>query len=207
MDLESLRQSVATWLHEYRTLMFGVVGVALLIVVGLLYVGYLQRMALVDFRAGVAALQSGELEKAITSLEKLRQTSVGGVEVRTLGLFYLGEAFAKIERKDDARKAYEDALAVAKSGEGKTQYIRQLIAMKLGQNAEQREDYAQAQHWYDQAAAIEGGPLQTEALAQAARALEKANDHAAAIVYYQKLTEKADERYPLVEVFREKTEK
>ena len=204
MDVETLRLSITRWLLEYRSLMAGVAGIALLVIIGMLYAGYLKRLALADFRSGVVALQGGEFEKAIPLLEKMRQSSSAEVETRAIGLFYLGEAYAKRERQDEARKAYEEALSLAKKSGEKEKYVLQLILMKLGQDAEQRGDHVQARQWYDQAAGIEGWPLRVEALAQAARSLEKANDRVAAITYYEKLTAKEDERYPMTEVFREK---
>jgi tetratricopeptide (TPR) repeat protein len=204
VDVETLRLSVTTWLREYRNLIFGVAGIVLFAIGGMLYARYLKRVALAEFRSGVAAFQEGDFEKAIAPLEKMRRSSSAGVEARALGLFYLGEAYAKRERKDDARKAYEDALALVKNNREKAKYIAQLILLKLGQDAEQRGEHAQARQWYDQAAGIEGGPLQVEALAQAARSLERANDRAGAMTYYEKLIAKEDERYPLGEVFREK---
>jgi len=207
VDAEALRLSVTTWLRKYRSLMFGVAGIVFLAIVGMLYAGYLKRVALANFRSGVVAVQGGDFEKAIAALEELRQSSSAGIETRAIGLFYLGEAYTKRERKDEARKAYEDALTVARTSGEKGKYIAQLILMKLGQDAEQRGDYTQARQWYDQASGIEGWPMQVEALAQAARTLEKANDRAGAMTYYEKLTTKEDERYPLIEVFREKARK
>jgi Tfp pilus assembly protein PilF len=195
-----------TWLQKHRALWLGFSGLLVLIVASLWYLGHRKQIALADLQTGIIELQGGDAEKAITYLEKVRGTSVIGTEARAIGTFYLAGAYAKRERRADAKKAYEEAFAFAKSGGEKAGYLQQILLLKLGQDAVQREEQAQARQWYEQAAAIEEWPFQSEALAQAGRALEKANDRAAAASYYEKLTEK-DGRYPLAEVLKERARK
>jgi tetratricopeptide (TPR) repeat protein len=206
VDIETFGSTVLTWLQENRARLLGFLGVVVLIIGGMLYVEYRKQVVLSYLREGIVELQRGEGEKAIPLLENVRGARVVEAETQAIGLLYLGEAYAKRERKEEAKKAYEEALAVAKSGRESAQYLQQIILLKLGQEAELRREQTQARQWYEQAAAIEEGPLQSEALAQAGESLEKANDQKAAAMYYERLLTK-DERYPLAEVFRERVGK
>lgn len=205
-DIETLGATVLTWAQRYRALWFGLGGVLVLIVTTMWYLGHRKNVILSDLRTGIVELQGGNAEKAISSLEKARDTSAIGAEAQAIGTFYLAEAYVKQERKVDAKKAYEDALAFAKNGGEKARYLQQIILLKLGQDAVQRGNQGEARQWYDQAVAIEEWPFRSEALAQAGQALEKANDRVAAISYYEKLTEK-EGRYPLAELLKERVEK
>ena len=205
VDVETLGATVLTWLQEYRALWVGVSGMLVLMVAGLWYLGYRTQVVLADLRAGIVEFQGGNAEKAITHLEKVRGASAIGTEAQAIGTFYLGEAYAKRERKEDAKKAYEEAFAYAKRSGEKARYLQQMMLVKLGHDAVQRGEQGQARQWYDQAAAIEDAPFQSEALAQAGRALEK-TDQTAAIAYFEKLIAK-NERYPLAEVLKERVGK
>lgn len=206
VDIETLGSTVLTWLQKNRALLLGFLGMIVLVIGGMLYVGHRKQVVLANLREGIVELQRGEAEKAISLLENVRGARAVGAEAQAVGTLYLGEAYMKRERREDAKKAYEAAFAFAKSGGEKSLYLQQIILLKLGQDAEQRGEQAQAQQWYAQAAAIEEGPLQSEALAQAGEALEKANDRKAAAVYYEKLMAK-DASYPRAEVFRERVGK
>jgi Tfp pilus assembly protein PilF len=203
VDMETLGATVLAWLQEHRALWLGFSGMLVLIVASMWYLGHREQVVLADLRTGMAELQGGDPEKAIIYLEKVRGTSAIGAEAQAIGTFSLAEAYMKRERKEDAKKAYEEAFAFAKSGGEKAGYLQQILLLKLGQDAVQRGEQMEAQQWYDQAVAIEEWPFQSEALAQAGQVLEKANDRAAAASYYEKLTEK-DGRYPLAEVLKER---
>jgi Tfp pilus assembly protein PilF len=203
VDIETLGSTVLTWLQKHRALWLGFSGMLVLIVVSMWYLGHRKQVVLADLRTGIVELQGGDAEKAITYLEEVRSSSAIGTEAQVIGTFYLAEAYVKQERKEDAKKAYEEAFAFAKSGGEKARYLQQILLLRLGQDAVQRGEQAQARQWYDQAIAIEEWPLQSEALAQAGQVLEKANDRAAAASYYEKLTEN-DGRYPLAEVLKER---
>jgi len=206
VDMEALGSTVLMWLQKYRALWLGFSGIVVLIVASTWYLGHRKQVVLADLRTGMAELQGGDPEKAITYLEKVRGTSAIGTDAQVIGTFYLAEAYVKRERKEDAKRTYEEAFAFAKSSGEKAGYLQQILLLKLGQDAAQRGEQAQARQWYDQAAAIEEWPFQSEALAQAGQALEKANDRAAAASYYEKLTEK-DGRHPLAEIFKERVGK
>jgi Tfp pilus assembly protein PilF len=207
VDIETLGTTVLMWLQKYRALWLGCSGMLVLIVASMWYLGHRQQVVLADLQTGMAELQEGDLEKAITHLEKVRRnTSAVGAEAQAIGAFSLAEAYVKQERKEDAKKAYEEAFAFAKSGGEKAGYLQQILLLKLGQDAVQRGELAEARQWYDQAVAIEEWPFQSEALAQVGQALEKANDRATAALYYEKLAEK-DGRHPLAEVLKERVGK
>jgi Tfp pilus assembly protein PilF len=177
-----------------------------LIIVSLWYLGHRKQVVLADLRTGIVELQGGDAEKAIIYLDKVRSASAIGTEAQVIGTFYLAEAYAKRGHKEDAKKAYEEAFAFAKSSGERAGYLQQILLLKLGQDAVERGEQAQARQWYDQAAAIEEWPFQSEALAQAGQVLEKAKDRAAAASYYEKLTEK-DGRHPLGDVLKERVGK
>ncbi len=204
VDVGSFGAAVLTVIQRYRALLMGVSALIVLAVVGMWYMGHRKQVALDALRVGMAEVQAGNGEKAIPHLEQVRGASAMGAEPQALGMFYLGEAYAKAERKDDAKKAYDEALVFATNGGEKTAYLQQMIIIKLAQDAAQRSDLAQARQWYDQAAAIEA-PLQSEALAQAGLAVEK-TDKAAAATYYEKLIAK-DANHPLADVLGERVGK
>jgi tetratricopeptide (TPR) repeat protein len=204
VDAENFGAMVSMWVQRYRALLAGVSVLVVLLVAGMWYLGHRKQVALANLRVGLAEFQGGNGEKAISHLEKVRGTSAMGAEAQAIGTFYLGEAYAKAERKDDAKKAYEEALVFATNSGEKTAYLQQMILIKLAQDAARRGDQAQARQWYDQAAAIEA-PFQSEALAQAGLAVEK-TDKAAAATYYEKLIAK-DANHPLADVLGERVGK
>lgn len=204
-DIETFN-TVFTWVRKHSALWLGLGGILVLLVAIMVYLGHRKQVVLADLRTGIIEFQGGDAGKAITHLEKVRSSSVIGTEAQAIGNFYLAEAYVKQERKEDAKKAYEEALACAKNGGEKARYLQQIILLKLGQDAVQRGNQGEARQWYDQAVAIEEWPFRSEALAQAGQALEKANDRTAAISYYEKLTEK-EGRYPLAEVLKERVGK
>lgn len=204
-DIETFN-TVLTWVRKHRALWLGLGGILVLMVAIMVYLGHRKQVVLADLRTGIIEFQGGDAGKAITHLEKARSSSVIGTEARAIGIFYLAEAYVKQERKEDAKKAYEEALAFAKNGGEKARYLQQIILLKLGQDAVQRGNQGEARQWYDQAVAIEEWPFRSEALAQAGQALEKANDRTAAVSYYEKLTEK-DGRHPLGDVLKERVGK
>jgi tetratricopeptide (TPR) repeat protein len=204
VDVESLGGAILTWVQRYRALLMGVSALIVFVVMGMWYMGHRTQVALDDLRVGVAEFQAGNGEKAISHLERVRGASAVGAEAQALGNFYLGEAYMKAERKDDAKKAFEEALALVKSNGEKSAYLQQMILMKLAQDAMLRGDQAQARQWYDQAAVIEG-PLQSEAIVQAGLVVKK-TDKAAATTYYEKLIAK-DANHPLADVLGERVGK
>lgn len=204
VDVESFGEAVLTLIQGYRALLTGVSAVIVLAVVGMWYVGHRKQVALDALRVGIAEVQAGNGEKAIPHLEQVRGASVMGADTQALGMFYLGEAYAKVARTDDAKKAYDEALVFAKKSGEKTAYLQQMVLIKLAQDAMQRGDQAQARQWYDQAAVIES-PFQSEALAQVGLAVEK-TDKAAAAAYYEKLIAK-DANHPLADVLGERVGK
>src|SRR5262249_49121183 len=137
----------------------GLVGIILLSL-GFFYWSYQKRVGLDELHAGIRALQSGDATKAITQLRHIDRAHLGSTE-RSLGLFYLGEAYAMLGDTAKAVNAYEEALTASKNNNEENSYLQQVIFLKLGQAAEQRGDLAQARQRYEQAGEI-AGPVKTE---------------------------------------------
>lgn len=180
-----------------------VIGIAVLLACGALYFRLQKTAALEHLRVGIATLQGGEAQKAVETLQKARSSSIGTTE-QALGLYYLGEAYAKLDKKDDALKSYEQGLATVKRSAGRS-YLEQLLLVKLAQMEERRGAEAQARQHYEQAKEIDG-PLKLEALAAAGRLAEKLNDPNAAKSYYEQLSS-GSPSYPLTEIFQAKVGK
>ncbi len=195
--------TVAHWVRANQITIGASVGILVLLVGGSLYWQHQKNLALTSLRRGIAAIQSGDAQKAISELQNTGSSSLGDVE-RALGLLYLGDALVLAGKKDDAVKSYADALVVVRRGKPGT-YLEQLLLVKAGQMAEVKGADADARQKYEQAAEIVG-PLQIEALAVAARLAEKLNDSAGARVHYEKLAS-VDAMHPLAEVFQGKSEK
>ena len=203
MEERGIWDAVMSWLQTHQLAIGSVLALFLLLVGGSFYWRYQRAVALESLRRGVATLQSGDTQKALDELQKIQSVSVGNTE-KALGLFYLGEAYATLGKKDDAIKSYERALAVMKGGEAGS-YFEQLVTLKTAQAIESsgtEGSAAQAQKKYEQAAALDG-PLQIEALAAAARLAEKLNDSVTAKTLYEKLSSMSA-AHPLAEVFQGK---
>lgn len=204
VDAESLSKSLLQLMQEnYAVIAGGIAGVVLLLL-GFLYWGHQKQLGLDELRTGISALQNGDPNKAVAHLLDIRRSYLGSAE-RSLGLFYLGEAYATQGQKANALNAYEGALSASKENKEGDLYLQQVILLKLGQKAEQDGDLTQARQRYEQAGAVEG-PLKTEALASAARTAEKSSDHSAAVAYYEKLLTQSPDS-PLAEVFQKKAGK
>jgi tetratricopeptide (TPR) repeat protein len=199
----ALWDAVVQWTHTNRVAIGGVIGALVVLASGMVYFRYQKAVALEGLRRGIATLQHGDAPKSLEDLRKVKGSSLSVAE-RTLGLFYMGEAYARLEKKEDALKSYEEGLNVIKSGAAGT-YLEQLLLVKIAQSEESRGADGQARQRYEQAAMIEG-PFKTEALASAGRLAEKLNDSAAAKAHYEKLSS-VNVSYPLIEIFQEKVGK
>jgi len=191
------------WVQANRVAIGSVVSLVVVLASGALYSRYQKAAAVENLRRGIATLQGGDAQKALEDLQKVRNSSVSNAE-QALGLFYLGEAYATLGKKDDALKGYEDGLVVLGRGSPGT-YIEQLLLVKSAQLAEGNGADALARQKYERAAEIDG-PLKTEALVAAARLAEKLNDSAAAKAYYEKLSS-ISPAHPLAELFQGKVGK
>ena len=191
------------WVRVNQLAIGSVAAIILLLVSGSFYWKYQKASALESLRRGILALQNGDAQKALEDLQKAENSSLSNTE-RTLGLFYLGEAYAALNKTDDAAKGYERALAVV-NGSKPGSYLEQLLLIKLAQSAESKEADADARQKYEKAAALDG-PLKSEALAAAARLAEKLTDSAAAKAHYEKLFS-VSPTHPLVELFQGKSGK
>jgi tetratricopeptide (TPR) repeat protein len=204
VDGETFSKSFLQVIQEHTAVVTGGLVGIILLSVGIFFWGYQKRVGLDELRTGIRALQSGDATKAVTQLRHIGRAYLGSTE-RSLGLFYLGEAYATQGDIANAVNAYEEALTASKNNNEENLYLQQVIFLKLGQTAEQQGNLAQARQRYEQAGGIEG-PVKTEAIAAAARTVEKSNDPSAAATYYEKLLAQSPES-PLAEVFQKRAGK
>jgi tetratricopeptide (TPR) repeat protein len=203
LEQGAIQETLVDWLRSHRLVIGSIVGGLLLLAGGSLYWRYQKAVALENLRAGIAAFQAGDAQKALTALQNVGSSSVGSAE-RGLGLFYIGEAQRALGKNDEAQTGYEAALAQVKRGQSGA-YIEQLVLMKLASLLATKGMDAEARQRYEQAAAMEG-PFTTDALASAARLAEKLNDTAGAKAHYEKLST-VSPTYPLAEWFQGKAGK
>ena len=185
---------------HWRLITIGV-GFAFLVVVCtggvFIYNGYKRNQGLRALQEGVQLLQSGTAGDAAARLEDAERMLPKG-EARTLTLLLLGKALAEQQQFDAENQIYERLLAQA----GPHNYVKQLALMKLGQNAEQADDFSRAQELYKEAADLEG-PIQGIALLARAGVLERADDDKTAQSLYGEFLESYADS-PLADVVQQK---
>ena len=189
-----------SWVQVNHLAIGVVVGGVLLLAVGSFYWSHQKASGLESLRKGIVTLQGGDAQKALNELQEVGSSSLSNAE-RALWLFYLGEAYTMLGRKEDASKAYEGALAAIRTSNSES-YLRQLLLIKVAQGAENTGADADARQKYETAADLDG-PLKAEALVAAARLAEKLNDSGGAKVYYEQLVREFP-AHPLLEVFQGK---
>ena len=189
-----------SWVQVNHLAIGVVVGGVLLLAVGSFYWSHQKASGLESLRKGIVTLQGGDAQKALNELQEAGSSSLSNAE-RALWLFYLGEAYTMLGRKEDASKAYEGALAAIRTSNSES-YLRQLLLIKVAQGAENTGADADARQKYETAADLDG-PLKAEALVAAARLAEKLNDSGGAKVYYEQLVREFP-AHPLLEVFQGK---
>ena len=203
MDEDSIWDRAVTGIRTHPLLMSGILALLFLLGAGSVYWQY--QRAVEALHQGIAHLQKGEAAKATQELVRVQNSSVGKAE-RGLGFFYLAEAYMKLDKKADAVRTYDQALAVMDVSQGS--YLVQLILVRSAQAMESigTEDMAvQARRTYERATEIEG-PLRADALLAAGRPAEKFKDSAGAQVYYSKLSA-INPTHPLASVFQERLKK
>src|SRR5262245_11226960 len=99
------RGRVMKWVSTNRHnlgLGIGVGGlVCVLVFGGVLYRNYRQKVGLERLRSAVIVLQSGNAAEAVPQLEAAKK--LVSTEARDLTLVYLGEAYLRLEKSDDAQ--------------------------------------------------------------------------------------------------------
>jgi Tfp pilus assembly protein PilF len=189
-----------SWVQVNQLAIGVVVGGVLLLAVGSFYWSHQKASGLESLRKGIVTLQGGDAQKALNELQEAGSSSLSNAE-RALGLFYLGEAYTMLGRKEDASKAYEGALAAIRTSNSES-YLRQLLLIKVAQGAENTGADADVRQKYETAAGLDG-PLKAEALVAAARLAEKLNDSGGAKVHYEQLVREFP-THPLLEIFQGK---
>ena len=153
--------------------------------------------ALESLRSGIALLQNGKNEEAISHLEKANRQFKSGDKAQ-LAEFYLLKAYRKTGEVDKARIFSESIDRSAKD----SGYPLQMLLMSQGRNAEKRNDLQAARKAYEEAAALEG-PFVGDALLALARITEASGDVPATVVAREKYL-MSYPNSPLAEVLRQK---
>lgn len=203
LEQGEIKETLVDWVRAHLMAMGVAVGILLLLIGGSLYWRYQKAAALENLRAGIAAFQAGDSQKAFMTLQNIGSSAIGSEE-RALSLLYIGEAQRGLGKNDEAQKGYEDALTLMKRGQSGT-YLEQMVLMKLASLLASKGMDAEARQRYEQAAKIEG-PFHIDAVASAARLAEKMNDTAAAKTHYESLLT-VSPTYPLAEWFQGKAGK
>lgn len=144
-----------------------------------LYRGYRESQGVATLHQAVRLFQEGKADAAIPLLEQASRRL--SREARLLALVFLGHALKAQAQEDKAREVYE---SLVKEKE-EDHYLKQLVMMQLGQEAEQKHEFVRAQQFYERAAALPG-PWQGLALLAKARAWQRLRrDSEAREVYTQ----------------------
>ena len=137
-----------SWVQVNHLAIGVVVGGVLLLAVGSFYWSHQKASGLESLRKGIVTLQGGDAQKALNELQEAGSSSLSNAE-RALWLFYLGEAYTMLGRKEDASKAYEGALAAIRTNKSES-YLRQLLLIKVAQGAENTGADADARQKYSE---------------------------------------------------------
>ena len=159
---------------------------------------YRQSQGLAHFRAGLLAIESEEYAVAIAELTQAEAVLAG--ESRGVAALHLGEVFEKSNQPAEAMAAYERAAAFHDAGP----YLKQIAFLRLGQGAEEAEEFAAAAQWYGEASRLDG-PGKSEALLALGEALERQGESAVSQAYLDLLEQFPDS--PLADLVRTKTGK
>lgn len=160
-----------------------------------LYRGYRVDQGVATLHRAVQLFQEGKAEDAIPMFEQASRRLPR--EARLLALVFLGRALMARAQEDQARELYESLV----TEKGEDHYLKQLVLLQLGQQAEQKQEFARAQQFYEQAAALQG-PWRGLALLAKARAWQRLHREAEAReVYTQFLATYPDS--PLVDLVQQ----
>jgi tetratricopeptide (TPR) repeat protein len=139
-------------------------GVALLVVAGCLFIyrDY-QKANLGDaLQAGIVAVQRGNGKEALPLLEKSVENGKVDEELQLVARIYLADVYVRDRKFDDAKKILEKNSSYSFSLSS-SDYLRQMLLLRIGRVAEEEKDLSEAQKSYQEAADIDG-PFAGEAL-------------------------------------------
>ena len=158
---------------------------------------YRHSQGLEHFRAGLLAIESEEYDVAIAELTHAEEALNG--ESRGVAALHLGEVFEKSNQPMAAQAAYERVATFHDTGP----YVKQIALLRLGQGAEEAEEFAAAVQWYGEASRLDG-PGKSEALLALGEALERQGEAAVPQAYFDLLEQFPDS--PLADMVRTKTD-
>lgn len=199
--IEWFRQRSGTITHYKRQIVLGGVVVVVCVISGLSWAAWAQyrhSQGLAHFRAGLLAIESEEYDVAIAELAQAEEMFDG--ESRGVAVLHLGEVFEQSNQLVEAKAAYERVAAFHDAGP----YVKQLAFLRLGQGAEEAEEFAAAAQWYGEASRLDG-PGKSEALLALGEALERQGETTVPQAYFDLLEQFPDS--PLAEIIRAKTDK
>ncbi len=199
--IEWFRQRSGLIMHYKRQMVLGGVVVVVCAISGISWAAwtqYRQSQGLAHFRAGLLAIESEEYDVAMAELAQAE--AVLDRESRGVAALHLGEVFEKSNQPAEAMAAYERVAAFHDAGP----YVKQIALLRLGQGAEEAEEFAAAAQWYDEASRLDG-PGKSEALLALGEVLERQGEATVPQAYVDLLEQFPDS--PLAEVVRAKTDK
>lgn len=199
--VEWFRQRSDIITHYKRQIVLGGVVVMVCAISGISWAAWAQyrhSQGLAYFRAGLLATASEEYDVAIAEFTQAEE--VLGGESRGVAALHLGEVFEKSNQPVEAKAAYERVAAFHDAGP----YVKQIAFLRLGQGAEEAEEFAAAAQWYGEASRLDG-PGKSEALLALGEALERQGEATVPQAYFDLLEQFPDS--PLAEIIRAKTDR
>ncbi len=199
--IEWLRQRSDVISRYKQQLVLGSVVLAVCAISGISWAAwaqYRQSQGLEHFRVGLLALESKEYDAAVAALTQAEAALNG--ESGGIAVLHLGEAFEKSNQLLAAKAAYERVATSRNAGP----YLKQIALLRLGQGAEEAEEFDAAVQWYREASRLDG-PSKSEALLALGEALERQGGAPVPQAYFDLLEQFPDS--PLADIVRTKTGK
>ncbi len=199
--IEWFRQRSDIVTHYKRQIVLGGVVVVVCAISGISWAAWAQyrhSQGLAHFRAGLLAVESEAYDVAIAELTQAEEVLSG--ESRGAAALHLGEVFEKRNQPVEAKAAYERVATFHDAGS----YLKQIALLRLGQGAEEAEEFAAAAQWYGEASRLDG-PGKSEALLALGEVLERQGEATVPQAYFDLLEQFPDS--PLAEIVRTKTGK
>ena len=199
--IEWLRQRLDAITYYKQQIVLGGIVVGVCAISGISWAAWVQyrhSQGLEHFRAGLLAIESEEYDVAIAELTQAAEVLDG--ESRGVAALHLGEMFEKSNQLVAAKAAYERVATFHDAGP----YLKQIALLRLGQGAEEAEEFAAAAQWYGEASRLDG-PGKSEALLALGEALERQGEDIVPQAYFDLLEQFPDS--PLADIVRAKTDK
>ena len=198
--IEWFRQRSGIITHYKRQIVLGSIVVGVCTISGIAWAAWAQYrhgQGLEHFRAGLLAIELEEYDMAIAELTQAEEVLDG--ESRGVAALHLGEVFEKSNQPGAAKAAYERVATFHDAGP----YLKQIALLRLGQGAEEAEEFEAATQWYGEASRLDG-PGKSEALLALGEALERQGEDIVPQAYFDLLEQFPDS--PLADIVRAKTE-